>query len=76
VSVKASGGSAIPFLGGSPAGMPRTGGGTRTRTAANKKVITAADAQGLLYTLEANQPKRTVVEIAGRTASARRSRAG
>ncbi|MES1177271.1 MAG: efflux RND transporter periplasmic adaptor subunit [Myxococcales bacterium] len=66
-SAKASGGSSIPFLGGSTPGMPRTGSGSgnRTRTANNKKLITAADSQGLVYTLEENRPKRTVVEIAG-----------
>ncbi|MEO6598697.1 MAG: efflux RND transporter periplasmic adaptor subunit [Polyangiaceae bacterium] len=64
VTAKAGGGSSIPFLGGATK-VPGTGGGNRTRTAANKKVITAADSQGLLYTLEASQPKRTVVEIAG-----------
>ena len=60
------GGSGIPFLGGGPpGGMPRTGASNRTRTANNKKLITAADSQGLVYTLEDNRPKRTVVEIAG-----------
>ena len=58
-------GSGIPFIGGGPAGMPRTGGGPRTKTANNKKLITAADSQGLVYQLVNNQPQRTVVEIAG-----------
>jgi HlyD family secretion protein len=60
-------GSSIPFLGGMPGGPPRSGGGsgTRTKTANNKKIITAADSQGLVYVLEENRPKRTVVEIAG-----------
>lgn len=58
----------IPFIGGSVPGGARmggTGGGARTRTANNKKVITAADSQGLVYQLVATLPKRTVVEIAG-----------
>jgi len=59
-------GSGIPFLGGPPGGMRMGGGsGTRMRTSNNKKIITAADSQGLLYTLEDNRPKRTVVEIGG-----------
>jgi HlyD family secretion protein len=60
--------SGIPFLSGAmPGGPPRTGGGggARTKTAANKKIITAADSQGLVYVLEGNRPKRTIVEIAG-----------
>jgi HlyD family secretion protein len=61
----AKAGSGIPFIGGSTPGMPRTGGGTRTKTANNKKLITAADSQGLVYQLVNNQPQRTVVEIAG-----------
>ena len=61
-------GASIPFLGGGmPGGPPRVGGssGGRQKTAANKKIITAADSQGLVYVLEENHPKRTVVEIAG-----------
>jgi HlyD family secretion protein len=64
----ANSGSSIPFLsGGMPGGAPRVGGGggNRTKTAANKKIITAADSQGLVYVLENDRPKRTVVEIAG-----------
>ncbi len=61
----AKAGSGIPFISGSPAGMPRTGGGTRTKTANNKKLITAADSQGLVYQLANSQPQRTVVSIAG-----------
>lgn len=58
----ASGG--LPFLGGAQVpGMK--GAGTRSKTNAGKKIITAADAQGLLYVLEDNKPRRTVVEIAG-----------
>jgi HlyD family secretion protein len=60
--------SSIPFIGGGmPGGPPRTGGGsgTRTKTAANKKIITAADSQGLVYLLTDNRPQRAVVEIAG-----------
>ena len=61
-----SSGGGIPFLSGMPGGPPRTGGGgNRQKTAANKKIITAADSQGLVYVLEDNRPKRTVVEIAG-----------
>lgn len=61
-----SGGSGIPFLGGPPGGMRMGGGsGARTRTTNNKKIITAADSQGLVYLLADNKPKRTVVEIAG-----------
>jgi len=56
----------LPFLGGAPAGTRiGGGGGGRQKTAGNKKIITAADAQGLVYVLENNVPKRTVVEIAG-----------
>ena len=65
---KAGASSSIPFLGGAPPGGMRvggTGGGTRTRTAGGKKLITAANSQGLVYTLENGQPKRTVVEVAG-----------
>ena len=60
-------GAGIPFLGGGMGGPPRIGGGSggRPKTAANKKIITAADSQGLVYVLEDNHPKRTVVEIAG-----------
>jgi HlyD family secretion protein len=60
--------SSIPFIGGGmPGGAPRTGGGSgpRTKTAANKKIITAADSQGLVYLLTENRPQRAVVEIAG-----------
>ena len=65
-STKGSGSpGGIPFLGGAPAGMPRTGGGARTRTGANKEIITASDSQGLVYLLQENRPKRTIVEIAG-----------
>ena len=64
-SAKASGGSSIPFLGGGMPGGPRPGGGGATRAKGGKKVITAADAQGLVYLLEEGRPKRTVVEIAG-----------
>ena len=49
-------------------GGSRPGGssGTRTKTAANKKIITPADSQGLVYVLlENNRPKRTIVDIAG-----------
>jgi HlyD family secretion protein len=59
-------GSSIPFLGGGmPGGPPKVGGGGRQKTAANKKIITSADSQGLLYVLQDNIPKRTVVAIAG-----------
>jgi len=63
----ATSGPAIPFLSGGMSGPPRTGGGTGTRmkTAANKKIITSADSQGLVYVLENGRPKRTVVAIAG-----------
>jgi HlyD family secretion protein len=64
----ASSGAGIPFLSGAvPGGAPRVGGGggNRTKTAANKKIITSADSQGLVYVLQNNVPKRTVVEIAG-----------
>jgi len=63
--------SGIPFLGGGMPGGGRPpgagmGGGNRTKTANNKKIITAADAQGLVYLLnENNRPQRTIVEIAG-----------
>ncbi|MEO8905340.1 MAG: efflux RND transporter periplasmic adaptor subunit [Polyangiaceae bacterium] len=65
VIASAKAGSGIPFISGG--GMPRTGsgGGTRTKTANNKKLITAADSQGLVYQLVNGQPQRTVVEIAG-----------
>ncbi|HYQ42390.1 MAG TPA: efflux RND transporter periplasmic adaptor subunit [Polyangiaceae bacterium] len=67
VSAKGSAaGGGIPFLGGSmPGGPPRTGGGGAARSRTGKKVITAADSQGLVYLLEEGRPKRTVVEIAG-----------
>ncbi len=58
----------IPFINGGMPGGPRTGGtggGVRTKTAANKKIITAADSQGLVYSLKDNQPQRMVVSIAG-----------
>ena len=68
-STKSSGapGGGIPFISGGPPGGMRTGSssGTRTRTANNKKLITAADSQGLVYQLVDTRPKRTVVEIAG-----------
>jgi len=64
-STKASGGSSIPFLGGGMPGGARPGGGGAARAKGGKKVITAADSQGLLYVLEEARPKRTVVEIAG-----------
>jgi HlyD family secretion protein len=59
--------SGIPFIGGMPGGPggARTGSTTRTKTANNKKIITAADSQGLVYLLNNNRPQRTVVEIAG-----------
>ena len=66
-STKSSAGG-IPFLGGSmPGGGPRTGGGGTAKGARTgaKKVITAADSQGLVYLLQENRPKRTIVEIAG-----------
>ncbi len=66
--VSAKGSSAvgsIPFLGGNVPGAPRTGGGGAARPRGAKKVITAADSQGLVYLLEDGRPKRTVVEIAG-----------
>jgi HlyD family secretion protein len=66
-STKSSAGG-IPFLsGGVPGGAPRTGGGGTAKGArtGSKKVITAADSQGLVYLLQENRPKRTVVEIAG-----------
>jgi HlyD family secretion protein len=46
-------------------GGTRTGGGGAARPRGAKKVITAADAQGLVYLLEQGRPKGTVVEIAG-----------
>jgi HlyD family secretion protein len=65
-SAKNSGPGGIPFLGGMPGGPPRTGGGSgAARARTGKKVITAADSQGLVYLLEDGRPKRTVVEIAG-----------
>ena len=64
-SAKGSAAGGIPFLGGSMPGAPRTGGGGAARPRGAKKVITAADSQGLVYLLEEGRPKRTVVEIAG-----------
>ena len=65
-SAKGSAAGGIPFLGGNvPGGVPRTGGGGAARARTGKKVITAADSQGLVYLLEEGRPKRTVVEIAG-----------
>jgi HlyD family secretion protein len=64
-SAKGSAAGGIPFLGGSLPGAPRTGGGGAARPRGAKKVITAADSQGLVYLLEEGRPKRTVVEIAG-----------
>jgi HlyD family secretion protein len=58
-------GGGIPFLGGSVPGAPRTGGSGPARQRGAKKVITAADSQGLIYLLQDGNPKRTVVEIAG-----------
>jgi HlyD family secretion protein len=58
-------GGGIPFLGGSMPGAPRSGGGGAARPRGAKKVITAADSQGLIYLLQDGNPKRTVVEIAG-----------
>ena len=55
----------IPFLGGGMPSAPRTGGGGSGRARGAKKVITAADSQGLVYVLQDAGPKRTVVEIAG-----------
>jgi HlyD family secretion protein len=63
-STKASAGG-LPFLGGGMPGGPRTGGGGVSRPKGTKKVITAADSQGLVYVLQDNRPKRSVVEIAG-----------
>jgi HlyD family secretion protein len=59
--------SGIPFINSSMPGGARTGGGggMRTKTAANKKIITPADSQGLVFLLENNRPKRTIVDIAG-----------
>jgi len=62
-STKGSAGG-IPFLGGNVPGAPRSGGGA-ARPGGTKKVITAADSQGLVYLLAEGRPKRTVVEIAG-----------
>ena len=64
-SAKGSAAGGIPFLGGGMGGPPRTGGGGAARTRGGKKVITAADSQGLVYLLVEGRPKRTVVEIAG-----------
>src|SRR5450755_906861 len=57
----------FPFLTGGMGGPPRVGGGSgnRSRTTNNKKIITAADSQGLVYTLQNNRPHHTVVDIAG-----------
>ena len=66
VSAKGSAaGGGIPFLGGSVPGAPRSGGGGAARAKGAKRVITAADSQGLVYLLQDGRPKRTVVEIAG-----------
>jgi len=65
-SKAATSGPSIPFLGGGMPGPPRgSGSGARMKTAANKKIITSADSQGLVYVLENGRPKRTVVAIAG-----------
>ncbi|HEX3854465.1 MAG TPA: hypothetical protein VHW01_26060, partial [Polyangiaceae bacterium] len=63
----AKSGSGIPFISGGMPGGSRPGGGsgTRTKTAGNKKIITPADSQGLVYLLDNNRPKRTIVDIAG-----------
>jgi len=56
----------IPFLGGGmPGGPPKAGGGAATRSRTGKKLVTAADSQGLVYLLQDGRPKRTVVEIGG-----------
>ena len=63
VASKPTGGG-VPFLGGSQ--VPGTrGAGTRSKTSAGKKIITAADAQGLVYLLVNDKPQRTVVSVAG-----------
>ena len=62
-STKAAGGG-LPFFGTQPPSGLRTGGGNRT-SATGKKLVTAADSQGLVYQLVDGSPKRTVVEIAG-----------
>ncbi len=56
----------FPFLTGM-GGPPRMGSGSsnRSRTTNNKKIITSADSQGLVYVLDNNRPHRTVVDIAG-----------
>jgi HlyD family secretion protein len=64
-SAKGAAGGGIPFLGGGVGGPPRTGGGGAARPKGAKKVITAADSQGLVYVLQDGQPKRTVVEVGG-----------
>jgi len=65
-SAKGSSAGGIPFLGGGvPGGAPRPGGGGAARPRGAKKVITAADSQGLVYLLEDGRPKRMIVEIAG-----------
>ena len=63
-SAKGAAGGGLPFLGGAPTSALRTGGGNRT-SVTGKKLITAADSQGLVYQLVDGTPKRTVVEIAG-----------
>jgi HlyD family secretion protein len=64
-AAKTPGGPAgIPFLGASQVpGMK--GASTRSKTSSGKKIITGADAQGLLYVLDNQKPQRTVVTIAG-----------
>jgi HlyD family secretion protein len=71
-------GSGIPFISGAMPGGSRPGGGsgTRTKTAANKKIITPADSQGLVYLLENSRPKRTIVDIAGTDGEHTEIRAG
>jgi HlyD family secretion protein len=64
-STKGSAAGGIPFLSGNVPGAPRTGGGGAARPKGAKKVITAADSQGLVYVLAEGRPKRTVVEVAG-----------
>lgn len=63
-TAKSSGGGGIPFFGSAPpTGMRGTG--PRSKTNAGKKIITSADAQGLVYLLTADKPERKVVSIAG-----------
>ena len=65
-AAKTSGASgSIPFIGGGPQMPGSKGASNRSKTTAGKKIITAADAQGLVYVLDNNKPLRTVVEIAG-----------